>query len=88
MKSWIQEGKIKPKETIVHGFENLPHAFIGMLQGQNLGKMIVKAWKHYKYEYILYQNYALHYPIIVCSPVHSLYSHSQPCPDKINMDDG
>ena len=43
MKLWIQEGKIKPKETIVHGFENLPHAFIGMLQGQNLGKMIVKA---------------------------------------------
>ena len=43
MKSWIQEGKVKPKETIIHGFENLPHAFIGMLQGQNLGKMIVKA---------------------------------------------
>ena len=29
MSSWLQEGKIKNKETFVEGFENLPSAFIG-----------------------------------------------------------
>ena len=43
MRHHLEEGHIKNQETIVEGFENLPSAFIGMLQGQNLGKMIVKA---------------------------------------------
>ena len=45
MAQWIQEGKIKYDETIVEGFEKMPEAFIGLLTGSNLGKMIVKAWK-------------------------------------------
>ena len=43
MKTFLENGQIKSEETIVNGFENLPHAFIGMLQGGNVGKMIVKA---------------------------------------------
>jgi NADPH-dependent curcumin reductase CurA len=39
---WIDEGKIKWKETIVEGLENAPRALIGLFKGENLGKMIVK----------------------------------------------
>ncbi|XP_062533968.1 prostaglandin reductase 1-like [Armigeres subalbatus] len=39
---WIQEGKIKYRETITEGFENMPHAFIDMMKGGNVGKAIVK----------------------------------------------
>ena len=42
MAQWIKEGKIKPRETVVEGFENTPAAFIGMLKGENTGKMVVK----------------------------------------------
>jgi NADPH-dependent curcumin reductase CurA len=42
MARWIREGKLKYKEDIVQGFENLPKAFIGMLQGDNTGKRLVK----------------------------------------------
>ena len=43
MREWLQQGRIKNQETFVDGFENLPQAFIGMLQGNNLGKMVVRA---------------------------------------------
>nr|WP_320120348.1 NADP-dependent oxidoreductase [uncultured Marinifilum sp.] len=39
---WLQEGKLKSKETVVEGFENTPQAFIDLFQGKNNGKMIVK----------------------------------------------
>ena len=39
---WIAEGKIKGKETIEHGIENAPEAFLKLFTGQNLGKMLVK----------------------------------------------
>ena len=39
---WLQEGKLKYKEDLVEGLENAPHAFIGLLQGKNFGKLIVK----------------------------------------------
>lgn len=39
---WIKEGKLKYKETVTEGFENLPNALIGMLQGENIGKALVK----------------------------------------------
>jgi len=38
---WIKEGKLKYKETIVNGFDNLPHALLGLFEGDNIGKMIV-----------------------------------------------
>ena len=42
MIKWINEGKIKWKETIVEGLENAHNAFIGLFNGQNFGKMLVK----------------------------------------------
>ncbi|KAB8320909.1 NADP-dependent oxidoreductase [Tolypothrix campylonemoides VB511288] len=39
---WLQEDKLKYKEDVVEGLENAPHAFIGLLQGKNFGKLIVK----------------------------------------------
>ena len=39
---WIADGKIKWQETIIEGIENAPRAFIGLFNGENFGKMIVK----------------------------------------------
>nr|XP_019552338.2 prostaglandin reductase 1-like [Aedes albopictus] len=39
---WIKEGKLKYRETITEGFDNMPQAFIGMLTGENIGKAVVK----------------------------------------------
>jgi NADPH-dependent curcumin reductase CurA len=39
---WVAEGKIRYRETVAHGLENAPRAFIGMLRGENLGKQLVK----------------------------------------------
>jgi leukotriene B4 12-hydroxydehydrogenase/15-oxo-prostaglandin 13-reductase len=41
MAQWIKEGKLKYREHFVEGFENAPRALIGVLQGDNTGKMIV-----------------------------------------------
>jgi NADPH-dependent curcumin reductase CurA len=40
--AWVKSGQIKYREDIIEGFENLPKAFIGMLQGDNIGKRLVK----------------------------------------------
>lgn len=42
METWIAQGKIKWRETIVEGIENAPRAFIDLFKGQNIGKMLVK----------------------------------------------
>jgi NADPH:quinone reductase len=42
MARWINQGKLKYREQIVEGFENTPKAFIGLLAGDNTGKMLVK----------------------------------------------
>lgn len=39
---WLNEGKLKYKETVTEGFENIFDAFVSMLQGGNLGKAVVK----------------------------------------------
>ena len=40
---WVQQGKLKYKETIVKGFDKLPAALLGLFEGDNIGKMIVEA---------------------------------------------
>jgi NADPH-dependent curcumin reductase CurA len=39
---WVQDGSLKYREHIVDGLENAPEAFIGMLDGKNFGKLIIK----------------------------------------------
>ena len=38
----VAEGSIRHRETIVDGIERAPEAFIGMLEGANVGKMLVR----------------------------------------------
>lgn len=38
----MRSGKIKYREDIVKGIENAPRAFIGLLEGHNFGKLIIK----------------------------------------------
>jgi len=40
---WVKEGKLKSTETILHGFDKLPTALLGLFKGENTGKMIVEA---------------------------------------------
>ena len=42
MNIWVQEGKVKFREDVVEGLENAPKAFIGLLEGKNFGKLIVR----------------------------------------------
>lgn len=39
---WIQQGKLIYKEDIVDGLENAPEAFIGLFEGKNFGKLVVR----------------------------------------------
>ena len=39
---WVAEGKIRWREDVTDGLENAPQAFIGMLNGENRGKALVK----------------------------------------------
>ncbi len=39
---WIKAGKIKYDETVFEGIDKAPEAFLGLFQGSNTGKMVVK----------------------------------------------
>ena len=41
MSGWLEAGKIKYREDVVHGLENAPEAFLGLLEGRNFGKLVV-----------------------------------------------
>jgi hypothetical protein len=38
----VADGTVRYRETIMDGIERAPEAFIGMLEGANLGKMLVR----------------------------------------------
>jgi len=39
---WLKEEKLTYSETVIEGFDLIPEAFIGLFEGKNNGKMIVK----------------------------------------------
>ena len=39
---WLSAGRLKYAESIVEGFENTPDAFLGLFEGDNTGKQLVK----------------------------------------------
>jgi len=39
---WLREGRIRYREDVVDGIENAPCALIGLLRGENFGKMLVR----------------------------------------------
>lgn len=42
LSKWLADGKLNYQQTITDGFENLPQALIGLFEGQNTGKSLVK----------------------------------------------
>lgn len=42
MAPWVRDGKIKFREDMVDGLEHAPQAFIGLLEGRNFGKLVVR----------------------------------------------
>lgn len=39
---WLHEGSIKAKMSVTEGIDNAPEGFVGMLQGKNFGKAVLK----------------------------------------------
>jgi NADPH-dependent curcumin reductase CurA len=39
---WLAEGRLRYREDVVEGLESAPRAFIGLLRGENRGKLLVK----------------------------------------------
>ena len=39
---WFADGRLRHREDVVEGLENAPEAFIGLLEGRNFGKLLVK----------------------------------------------
>ena len=42
MAIWLKEGRLRYRETIYEGLESAPRAFIGLFQGENTGKALVR----------------------------------------------
>ena len=42
MGRWVQEGKIKYREQLIDGLEQAPQALIGLLKGENFGKVVIR----------------------------------------------
>lgn len=42
MGRWVKEGKIHYREQVTEGLENAPEAFIGLLNGKNFGKVVIR----------------------------------------------
>lgn len=39
---WVRDGRLRHRETVIDGIENAPSAFLGLLRGESIGKMLVK----------------------------------------------
>ncbi len=42
LSDWVRKGSLKYKEDIIDGIENTPKAFIGMMNGNNFGKLLIR----------------------------------------------
>ena len=42
LSDWVRKGSLKYKEDIIDGIENAPKAFIGMMNGNNFGKLLIR----------------------------------------------
>jgi hypothetical protein len=42
MEGWIRAGRLRWREDVVEGLANAPRAFIGLLRGENFGKLVVR----------------------------------------------
>jgi NADPH-dependent curcumin reductase CurA len=44
--AWLRDGRIKYREDVVDGIEKAPRALIGLLRGENFGKMLVRCFSN------------------------------------------
>jgi NADPH-dependent curcumin reductase CurA len=42
MNGWLREGRVKYREQVIEGLENAPRGLMGLLQGENFGKLVVR----------------------------------------------
>lgn len=42
LKAWVESGELKVQEDVIEGLENAPAALIGLLNGENRGKRMIK----------------------------------------------
>ena len=42
MSGWLREGRVRYREQLIDGLENAPRGLIGLLQGENFGKVVVR----------------------------------------------
>jgi NADPH-dependent curcumin reductase CurA len=42
MSAWLRDGRIKHREQVIEGLENAPRGLIGLLEGENFGKLVVR----------------------------------------------
>lgn len=42
MTGWLKDGRINYQETILQGFETVPEGLIGLFEGRNAGKMLIR----------------------------------------------
>jgi NADPH2:quinone reductase len=43
---WVQSGDVQYRETVTEGLENAPDAFLGLFDGDNIGKQLVKVGEY------------------------------------------
>jgi NADPH-dependent curcumin reductase CurA len=41
-REWVADGRLRYRETVVEGIDHAPRAFLGLLRGENIGKMLAK----------------------------------------------
>jgi hypothetical protein len=42
MSAWVRDGKVRYREQIIDDLENAPQGLIGLLRGENFGKLVVR----------------------------------------------
>jgi NADPH-dependent curcumin reductase CurA len=42
---WLREGRIRYREEVIEGLESAPRGLMGLLQGENFGKLVVRVAK-------------------------------------------
>jgi NADPH-dependent curcumin reductase CurA len=42
MQAWLREGRVRYREELIDGLESAPRGFIGLLKGDNFGKLVVR----------------------------------------------
>jgi NADPH-dependent curcumin reductase CurA len=42
MSEWLRTGRVRYREEVLEGLENAPRGLIGLLAGENFGKLVVR----------------------------------------------